>query len=430
MEHYLLSIRRHGLNIITELCIAVCIVGCSKVAIGNSSIGVLTGDFTGSDTKAADALAMEQQTGFLLGLKDGTNGFKLVQKNEGDQEDDVQTAIRDMVEEDQIVALLGGTSNEATMRSASLTNFFNVPMVIPNADGENVIPSNNLWVFRLSAPSSAYGKYIFSDIIPKSNPASAENNGDDSSTSQSGIVKLAIIYEKNTFGENAAVETAQIALDQSVKVVYYESFTTGSDNADEIIALAHNVNQSGANLVYVISDITSEALSVSSALIDSFGSGLAPIILGQGSGFDSQEFLASGKVNGVYVIRQAIDSTDCPTDVDTIAKARSYASIFLLEEAITQANKDLFSTGWISNLKDRNTDLLGSRREKIRDTLKQTDTTLPCLGHVSFDNTGVNKSFSFEIIQAEKGKTTIINADQLKTVIEQLIAKDQLTIIE
>jgi ABC-type branched-subunit amino acid transport system substrate-binding protein len=430
MEQELLRINRYGKSIIVGLLVAIIAIGCSKATIGNQSVGVLTGDLTSGDSKNAETLASEQQIGYELGLKNGNSGFKLVQKTEGDLEDDVQTAIRDMVEGNQIVALLGGTSNEATMRAASLTNFFNVPMVIPNADGENVIPSNNLWVFRLSAPSSAYAKYIFTEVIQKASPTETDTNTSDSNSSQSGTLKLAIIYEKNTFGENAAVSSAQISMDQSIKIVFYGSFTTGEDNAQEIISLAQTVNESGANLVYVISDNPDEAISITKTLKDAFGSGLAPIILGQGSGFDSQTFLNSDNATGVYVIRQAINSTDCPAEINTISKARSYASIFLLKDAVSQANKNIISSKLFSNFTNKNGDQISEQREKIRDSLKQTDMSVPCLGPVSFDNNGLNKVFSFEFLQVEKDKPTTVTADQFRTVVEQAVARDQLIIIE
>jgi ABC-type branched-subunit amino acid transport system substrate-binding protein len=430
MEQELLRINRYGKSIIVGLLVAIIAIGCSKATIGNQSVGVLTGDLTSGDSKNTETLASEQQIGYELGLKNGNSGFKLVQKTEGDLEDDVQTAIRDMVEGNQIVALLGGTSNEATMRAASLTNFFNVPMVIPNADGENVIPSNNLWVFRLSAPSSAYAKYIFTEVIQKASPTETGTNTLDSSSSQSGTLKLAIIYEKNTFGENAAVSSAQISMDQSIKIVFYGSFTTGEDNAQEIISLAQTVNESGANLVYVISDNPDEAISITKTLKDAFGSGLAPIILGQGSGFDSQTFLNSDNATGVYVIRQAINSTDCPAEINTISKARSYASIFLLKDAVSQANKNIISSKLFSNFSNKNGNQISEQREKIRDSLKQTDMSVPCLGPVSFDNNGLNKVFSFEFLQVEKDKPTTVTADQFRTVVEQAVARDQLIIIE
>ena|GEM_PF-1907847 len=426
----MLRINRYGKSIIVGLLVAIIAIGCSKATIGNQSVGVLTGDLTSGDSKNAETLASEQQIGYELGLKNGNSGFKLVQKTEGDLEDDVQTAIRDMVEGNQIVALLGGTSNEATMRAASLTNFFNVPMVIPNADGENVIPSNNLWVFRLSAPSSAYAKYIFTEVIQKASPTETDTNTSDSNSSQSGTLKLAIIYEKNTFGENAAVSSAQISMDQSIKIVFYGSFTTGEDNAQEIISLAQTVNESGANLVYVISDNPDEAISITKTLKDAFGSGLAPIILGQGSGFDSQTFLNSDKATGVYVIRQAINSTDCPAEINSISKARSYASIFLLKDAVSQANKNIISSKLFSNFSNKNGNQISEQREKIRDSLKQTDMSVPCLGPVSFDNNGLNKVFSFEFLQVEKDKPITVTADQFRTVVEQAVARDQLIIIE
>jgi hypothetical protein len=78
---------------------------------------------------------------------------------ESAQSDEVQVAVRELVEDEKVLALVGATSNEATMRAASLVNFFNLPMIVPTAGGDNLLPSNNLWAFRLSAPGSDYASY-------------------------------------------------------------------------------------------------------------------------------------------------------------------------------------------------------------------------------------------------------------------------------
>ena len=86
---------------------------------------------------AASILAQEQYTGFSLANE--KVAFDVYTFGEGNKQDDVQAAVRSMVEEqaqnksDPIVAILGATSNEATTRTVSLANFFNIPMIVPSA---------------------------------------------------------------------------------------------------------------------------------------------------------------------------------------------------------------------------------------------------------------------------------------------------------
>ena len=77
----------------------------------------------------ASSVASEQHTGYTLAGENLEDyAFEDVISSEGNQQSDVQVAIRSMVEDDEnpVVALIGATTNEVTIRAASLVNFFNV----------------------------------------------------------------------------------------------------------------------------------------------------------------------------------------------------------------------------------------------------------------------------------------------------------------
>jgi hypothetical protein len=101
------------------------------------AIGVLSAADSQALPSGILMLGQEQKTAYELVKADGVPVSQFASKNESAQSDEVQVAVRELVEDDKVLALVGATSNEATMRAASLVNFFNLPMIIPTAGGDN-----------------------------------------------------------------------------------------------------------------------------------------------------------------------------------------------------------------------------------------------------------------------------------------------------
>lgn len=410
----------HGFLIFLGLLVVCCTAGCAKKAVDKQAVGVLSSSADSQENLDADAIAVEQQAGYTLSMEEVDGEYRLVQTVEGNRQGDVQTAVRSMVEEESVVAVVGATTNEATVRAATLVNFFNVPMLVPSAGGENLLPSNNLWVFRLSAPSSEYASYIFGSVLKQLVTVGKQDT--EATSAQKTGLQLAIVYQQDTFGESAAVETARAAMKQSMGIAFYNSFPSSGFDADQMAALARDVKTSGAHLVYLICDDPGEAKMLVTALREAFGAGVAPVLIGQEGGFASQSFLNATQASGVYVVRQAIDSTECPADVDSIYKAQTYASIYLLKEAIKQSEESQPMKSWLSSLIKKKADPITTRRERLRDTLKQINVTAPCIGQVSFDNSGQNKQPRFELLLVDEGKSVVVSADHFRASVEKVLS--------
>ncbi len=130
-----------------------------------TKIGILSGGASAQTSASAAVIASEQQSGYDQASKALDLDYPTIQASEGAGADNVQLAVRALVEEDDVTVIVGSTTNEAAMRAVSLVNFFNIPMIVPSASGDNILPSNNLWAFNLSAPSSSYATYIFGSLI-------------------------------------------------------------------------------------------------------------------------------------------------------------------------------------------------------------------------------------------------------------------------
>jgi ABC-type branched-subunit amino acid transport system substrate-binding protein len=377
------------------------------------------------DWKTASLLAQEQHAGFELANEDA--GFVEYSFAEGNRKDDVQMVVRTMVEGQQdpktapVVAILGGTTNEATTRAASLANFFNVPMIVPSASGDNLLPTNNLWAFQLSAPDSAYADYILGSVLTKQVLSSGLEDG------FTPEMRIAIFYEQNTYGESAAVATATQSLKQEFEVVVYEKFDADDPDASSLRILANEVIDLDAQVVFVMSSnpvVAQEIVKTFTSLLDSRS---MPVMIGMAGGFTSQEFLESGQAERVYVLRQQMSNGSCPKEVNSLYSAQSYAAVKLLEYAIEESGKldlDLTSVS-IDSVK---IDSLSLQREAVRDELKEANLELPCLGRVAFDNNGQNKHLRFEIIETHGGKTSRLPMDEFVIRVKQRLGLTNLNL--
>jgi ABC-type branched-subunit amino acid transport system substrate-binding protein len=360
----------------------------------------------------ASTVAQEQHTGYrLAGESLSEDPYSDIFSGEGNQQDDVQIAIRGMVEDPDhpVAILIGATTNEATMRAASLVNFFNVPMIIPTANGDNLLPSNNLWAFRLSAPGSAYADYLFGILLTK-----AEFGSDPETTGDSPKLNIAILYEGNTFGESAAVATARAAMELGVGIGVYASFPAATPDSNRLNILLTRVETENVHLVYLISSDPGVAKTLVQLLHSRIPDSAMPVLVGQAGGFASQEFIDSPEAEGVFILRQQVVPENCPVNVKSIYEAQTYAAVYLLGSAVEQAIGNSITSKWYDSLIDfvkdpinEQTDRIVSFREDVRDVLKQTDTNVPCVGVIAFENSGQVKNPAFELITVKNGETEI-----------------------
>lgn len=420
-----MSDRKYSILVLTILLL---LSGCKRSETAKLPVGGLweasasKGDI---DWKTASLLAQEQYAGFEMANEDA--GFTEYSFAEGNRKDDVQMVVRTMVEGQQdpktepVVAILGGTTNEATTRAASLANFFNVPMIVPSASGDNLLPTNNLWAFQLSASDSAYADYILGSVLTKQVLSSGLEDG------FSPEMRIAIFYEQNTYGESAAVATATQALKQEFEVVTYEKFDANDPDMSGLRILVNSVIDLDAQVVFVISSnpaVSQQIVQTFTSLLDPLS---MPVVVGMAGGFTSQEFLESPQAESVYVLRQQMSEANCPGEIESIYTAQTYAAVRLLEYAVEEAAKTNLDVTKVS-LDTVKVDGLAVQREAVRDALKAANLELPCLGRVAFDNNGQNKQLRFEIIATKGGNSTRLPMDEFVLLVKQKVGLGNLNL--
>jgi ABC-type branched-subunit amino acid transport system substrate-binding protein len=371
--------------------------GCRSVQV-TPVYGILSAG-SESPSSGVKSLAQEQNVAIELFSKGSEHISQFAPKSESAQSDEVQVAVRELVEDDKVLALVGATSNVATMRAASLVNFFNLPMIIPTAGGDNLLPSNNLWAFRLSAPGSAYAIYTIDSLL-----SVATNREESERISTVADMKIAILYEANTFGESAAVAAAQAALRKDKRVAAYRSFPADNPDPERLRSIAEEAKTQGAQVMILISSSPSVASQLITAIGRVYGDGKKPLLVGLAGGFASYEFLSSDQAANVFVVRQQLVRAGCPTEIQSIYSAQTFAALSMMDETAKLVQQNLPEVKQLALLSPLDNNPVIEFRENLRNELKLFNQDVPCIGRVAFDTAGQLKDPRFELVYMQDGK--------------------------
>jgi ABC-type branched-subunit amino acid transport system substrate-binding protein len=387
------------------------LAACSSIR-ADGTIGVLSAADSQALPSGILMLGQEQKTAYELVKADGVPVSQFASKNESAQSDEVQVAVRELVEDDKVLALVGATSNEATMRAASLVNFFNLPMIIPTAGGDNLLPSNNLWAFRLSAPGSAYATYAIDTLLTVQT-----NREEGERISTVAEMKIAILYEANTFGESAAVAAAQDAMRKEKRVVAYRSFPPDNPDPERLRAIVEDARNEGAQVVALISSSPAVASQLMAAISRVYGDGKKPLLIGLAGGFASHEFLVSDQAQDIFVLRQQLVRDGCPAEIESIYAAQTYAALMILDEAVRLVQSNLPEVKRLSLLGPLDQGPEIEFRENLRNELKLVNREVPCIGRVAFDNAGQIKDPKFELVYVKDGLECDCSEEEFQAIL-------------
>ena len=292
----------------TVLCLLLLftLAGCGAfpgaAACSGLAIGVLTGD------EKNDPIAQEQRDGFELALQEinaaqGIGGCQLTLVNAqapttGDNANQTRQAVRSLIEDGRVIAILGGQSS-AAMQAATLVNYFEVPLMIPSASGSHVLPDNNLWAFRLRASEESYAQAV---------AAMLKNQ----LTTNKSVV---ILFEDTTEGHDAAAAAVKAFEGQLLQVATY--LTIPLEQGMDYNALAQQVNGTRPGAIYMIFNRPDQATRLFNALQNTAQPVPQPLYVAHAGGFASQSFLSTGAGNNNLLI-----ATQWVTSQDTAEASR------------------------------------------------------------------------------------------------------------
>jgi branched-chain amino acid transport system substrate-binding protein len=360
----------------------------------------------------------EQKKGYEMALEEINQGggiqgcpIELVYKNEGEETDteSAQVSVLQLADEN-VIAIIGGTSNNPTMRAAAIASYFKVPFLIPSPTSDEITQRGNQWIFRLRATNDTDARTTFEMV--RSELGTGAN--------------VVILYEQSPYGESSAVVAATAALAQDLNVNGYFSFTTQSS---DLTSLAEQVVELGPEVVYIISSGQEQTVNVLGALRSQRFS--TNMMIGHGPGFTERSFLYDGNeeifdnLNNIILV--ANWSTDLPwagmdrfiedfkiysqqagynNTLPVIRNVETYTALHLVADALDGLKLKVSDS---KNEPELTGDKLKEFRESLTSELRNlnADQRETLFGPVSFDGTGQNRQSSI-LVQVMNGKIVTV----------------------
>jgi branched-chain amino acid transport system substrate-binding protein len=366
------------------------------------------------------AEAQDQQEGYELAAKEinqagGIQGctVRLVynrSEGEGTSPDAVQSAMLELADGGE-VAVLGATNSAATKRIGAIAQYIKIPVVITPDTPDDLMSNASSWIFRINPANKTYAAAAFDMVKDKIGPTA----------------HVAILYDLTEFGESAATTAGEAVLSRNLSLVSYLGYDTASV---DFTALLTEIRNSNPDVLYIISSDAQQAQSILTGITSM--SIKIPLVIGNGSGFTSHEFLydQAGKLNSTIgglalalpwapglkertnpdfnqtlsSFRKAEKSkTSYPAVTATV---QAYTALHLLADAISETAK-ASPRDWKAILS--NADQLAAYRSELAQTLRgfkaaQHNTML---GPIEFDADGQNKGESV-VVQVISGNLTLV----------------------
>ncbi len=317
-----------------------------------------------------------------------------------------QIAMLDLIQQN-VVAVAGATSTNATKRAAALANYFKIPFLISSDTGDDVMETGTTWLFRVPPPNSQYAGAAF-DLVK--------------ATTQTQV-DVAILFEQSEFGWSAATTAGQSVLDHGLSLVLYKGYDPNTADSAPIVA---DLNNAQPDVVYLISSGTPLAWTLLNASQEP--SLPAHTTIANGSGFTSSEFLYddSGNLNSglenVFLtvpwkrelprslkFVEDLKSHQLKNNVDQIPPVsrivEAYSALKLVASALNQLPD--YDANWKAKL--NSADGTAKFREELAKVLRTPPTgswdTL--MGPILFDDKGQNQQ-DVMLVQVRGGKITTV----------------------
>ena len=364
-----------------------------------------------SNMNAASRRVQMAHSGFMKGLHQSGSDLQMseIHITEGSDVGKFTTSIAEIYNNTDILMTVGATTDEATMYASTYMNFFNIPILIPFADGD--LTATNVetdYSIRMAPVSQNYADFInkiySKNIFDYINSYLFENRAVPNISAD-----VAVFFADNFNGHESTVKITQQIIDNGFTVEAYEPFEKDMLLSKVQAAWAKNP-EAMSSLESVL--IVGEDLDPLPSLVDVWhiwaDRGLYPVFVI--IGYEPTKVEAElASASNVYVIQQSLDLYNCPSEIVNRSEALGYAAGTILTKALRSASKTMsvntrsFWLG-ISRLfmspdqrKSEHQSYLNSYRMNVRSALLDMEEDIPCYGFVNF-NSDVGNRVELELV--------------------------------
>ena len=364
------------------------------------------------DIENSSRRVQNARKGFLRGLQnmDPTINVKEYQISEGSDVGRFTTNIANIYSEDDIILTVGATTDEASMYASMEMNFFEIPMLIPFADGDlSSSNSDTNYFIRMTPNAQIYADFV-GEIFSRNIFDYIYSYLFENRPAPGFDFDVAVLFTDNFNGHDTAVKVTQKVMDNGFNVSFYEPFSK-----DMLLSKVNNLwNENEKEMeeltaVIILGEDQDPLYAMNDVWHSWADRGLYPafVMLGHNPDVVPAEL---AEASNIFVVQQALDMSSCPSDIQNRSEAMGYAAGTIVSRAFGQANNAMknsqqgFFKGFVRLFQSPDKRLsshqayLSNYRSAVRSAiLALNDPNIPCYGNAYF-NTDVENRIDLELV--------------------------------
>ncbi len=387
------------------LMIAAVLLLCGCAKKGEFPMYILTiwdapeaDDGTLDFTQASEQVQLER-AGFIRAANDVSATVNIYEYVLSEQLDTIEfmSEIAAYMRSTDVLLTVGANTTVGTQYAEGEAEFFGVPILIPFIDGDLFDSGTAGYALNLSPSSEAYADYFSKKIYPVGFNRSIESYLFEDSVVPDYSVNAAIFFPDDFNGHNTAVLIGQSLMANGADLEIYSAYP--ENYLDETISNEWINNQTRMNdldIVVIVGNYSQTKSDLNEVMESWQGRQTPPsvIVCGMDAFNVTDEIL---KYDNLYFLRQILDMSKCPADINTYDEAMGYAAGYAAANALIEARKnppaeDKNFFGFLTG----NTDKAETHRqfvETYRDTVSTAmrdlaGTDIPCYGKLRFTQSG------------------------------------------
>ncbi len=378
----------------------------ARIASNNSEQGVEL-DFANSSKRVQNA-----RRGFLKGLQNMDPDIVLKEYliSEGMDAGRFTTNLANIYSEDDIILTVGATTDEASMYTSMEMNFFDVPMLIPFADGDlSSSNSDGSYSIRMTPKAQNYADFV-GEIFTKNIFDYIQSYLFENRPLPNIGVDVAVLFTDNFNGHDTAVKVTQKIMDNGFNICFYEPFSKDmlSNKVDQLWN-QNEKDMKNLSAVIIIGEDQDPLHKLNEVWHSWSDRNLYPafVLLGHNPEIVPAELAAA---SNIYVVQQALDLSSCPSEIVNRSEAMGYAAGIIVSRAFGQADELMKQNtqGFFKGIEKllqtpdkrlaAHQDYLYNYRSAVRSAiLNLDDPNIPCYGSAFF-NTDVENRIDLELV--------------------------------
>ncbi len=412
------------------LLLLVFLSGCKK----GDNIPVITIDSFWDNSLINGSIDKNQRVyqeyqGWELGLSQITE-FKIKENkySQGATNEENQQNIQAAVDKDKPVFILGCSNNKASRQAASVTNFMEIPMLIPFANGIYLRGDENTFTYRITPSTSTVSNYLFSQVFTSDLKQRLDNILFPDKVVKDYDVHMGVLFEDSSFSENSAIILTEAAMKAGLNISYYERVPSEKlqTEVQTLLKSIQDRDNKDIDLLFIIFEDSNLTLTPEIWRTSQNADFKKPLVFLVGN-LNPSSYISDNPAldNDFMTINQDIDYSTCDPSITNSNSGFGYAAAKIAEKAIAKAIRSVPQKTWLQKLlhtgisaDDENENMRGY----ISNELANFHDTVPCIGDTSFSNTKTMNNLEKNIVITLNSSKQNVSKDELIQKLAESIA--------